>query len=83
MIEKCVGRKVDLIYVDTSGKFSMRRVDLFSIRNGKVRVYDVRKRGFRTLVADRILAVQVCSAGESSRVAFLPAYARAASESRA
>lgn len=60
-IEKCIGRKVDLIYVDTSGKFTQRRVDLFAIRNGKARVYDVKKRGFRTLVVDRILAVQAVS----------------------
>ena len=58
VIEKCVGRTIDLIYVDTRGKFSQRRVSLFAIRNGKARVYDVKKRGFRTLVVDRILAVQ-------------------------
>jgi hypothetical protein len=57
-IEKCIGRKIDLIYVDTNGKFSQRRVNLFAIRNGKARVYDMGKRGFRTLVVDRILAVQ-------------------------
>ncbi|WP_373230251.1 hypothetical protein [Cohnella sp.] len=56
-IEKCIGRKIDLIYVDTSGKFSQRRVNLFAIRDGKARVYDMDKRGFRTLVVDRILAV--------------------------
>jgi len=61
-IEKCIGHKVDLIYVDTRGKFTQRRVDLFAIRNGKARVYDVNKRGFRTLVIDRILAVQAVSA---------------------
>ncbi|RKP44491.1 hypothetical protein D7Z26_26640 [Cohnella endophytica] len=60
-IEKCIGRKVDLIYVDTSGKFSQRRVDLFAIHNGRARVYDVGKRGFRTLVVDRILAVRAVS----------------------
>jgi hypothetical protein len=60
-IEKCIGRKVDLIYLDTSGKFSQRRVNLFAIRNGKARVFDVKKRGFRTLIVDRILAVQSVS----------------------
>ncbi|MFC5402255.1 hypothetical protein [Cohnella soli] len=57
-IEKCIGRKVDLIYVDTKGKFSQRRVNLFAIRNGRARVYDLDKRGFRTLSVDRILTVQ-------------------------
>ncbi|TVX98746.1 hypothetical protein [Cohnella terricola] len=60
-IKKCIGHKVDLIYVDTSGKFTQRRVNLFAIRNGKARVYDMNKRGFRTLVVDRILAVQAVS----------------------
>ncbi|WP_256760366.1 hypothetical protein [Cohnella sp. WQ 127256] len=58
-IEKCIGRKVDLIYVDTSGKFSQRRVNLFAVRDGKARVFDVQKRGFRTLIVDRILAVEM------------------------
>ncbi|MFC5470470.1 hypothetical protein ACFPPD_17385 [Cohnella suwonensis] len=57
-IEKCIGRKVDLIYVDTQGKFSQRRVNLFAVRNGKARVYDLDKRGFRTLSVERILTVQ-------------------------
>ncbi len=57
-IESCIGRRVDLIYVDTAGKFSQRRVDFFAIRNGKARVFDVNKRGFRTLSVERILAVQ-------------------------
>lgn len=57
-IEKCIGHRIDLIYVDTSGKFSQRRVNLFAIRDGKARVYDMDKRGFRTLIVDRILAVQ-------------------------
>lgn len=56
-IEMCIGRNIDLIYVDTNGKFSRRHVNLFAIRNGKARVYDMGKRGFRTLVIDRILAV--------------------------
>jgi hypothetical protein len=60
-IEKCIGRKVDLIYLDTGGKFSQRRVNLFAIRNGKARVFDIKKRGFRTLIVDRILAVQAVS----------------------
>jgi len=57
-VERCVGRTVRLIYVDTGGKFTMRRVDLFSVRNGRARVYDSKKRGFRTLAVDRILAIQ-------------------------
>lgn len=56
--ENFIGRKVDLIYVDTRGKFSQRRVDLYAIRNGKARVYDFNKRGFRTLAIERILAIQ-------------------------
>ncbi|MCD9022676.1 hypothetical protein [Cohnella silvisoli] len=56
-IESCIGRLVEIVYVDTSGKFSQRRVNLFAIRNGKARVFDLNKRGFRTLSVDRILAV--------------------------
>lgn len=65
-IEKCIGRKVDLIYVDTSGKFSQRRVALFAVHNGRARVYDVGKRGFRTLVVERILAVRAVYTAQGS-----------------
>ncbi|XID91842.1 hypothetical protein ACF3MZ_25660 [Paenibacillaceae bacterium WGS1546] len=65
-IGECIGQTIDLIYVDTAGKFTQRRVDLFSVRNGKARVYDARRRGFRTLVVDRILAVQAVSKRDRS-----------------
>jgi hypothetical protein len=54
-IEKYIGRNAEVIYQDSKGNFSKRRVTVYSIRDGKVRVLDWDKRSFRTLVAERIL----------------------------
>lgn len=37
MTEKYIGRSVDMIYEDRSGKITMRRVRINDIRDGKVR----------------------------------------------
>lgn len=55
-IEKYVGRSAEIIYQDSKGTISQRRVSVYSVRNGKVRVLDWGKRSFRTLSADRILS---------------------------
>ena len=55
-IEKYVGRSAEIIYQDSQGTITRRRVSIYSVRNGKVRVLDWRKRSFRTLSADRILS---------------------------
>lgn len=55
-IDKYVGKMINIIYVDSKGKFTKRCVNLYAVRNGKARVFDVEKRAFRTLIADRILA---------------------------
>jgi len=55
-IEKYVGRSAEIIYQDSKGIVTQRRVSIYSVRNGKVRVLDWGKRSFRTLSADRILS---------------------------
>jgi len=53
-IDKYVGRSAEIIYQDSKGQFTQRKVTVYSVRNGKVRVLDWSKRSFRTLIADRI-----------------------------
>lgn len=55
-IEKYVGRSAEIIYQDSKGAITQRRVSIYSVRNGRVRVMDWNKRAFRTLSADRILS---------------------------
>ncbi|MNE93641.1 hypothetical protein D3C80_1915150 [compost metagenome] len=55
-IEKYVGRAVEIIYKDSKGMFTKRKITVYSVREGKVRVLDWGKRSFRTLRADRILS---------------------------
>lgn len=56
MIEKYVGRSAEIIYLDSKGAITQRRVSIYSVRDGKVRVMDWSKRSFRTLSAGRILS---------------------------
>ena len=55
-IEKFIGRSAEIIYEDSKGQITQRRVSIYSIRDGKVRVLDWGKQSFRTLRADRILS---------------------------
>ncbi|WP_276352555.1 hypothetical protein [Cohnella caldifontis] len=55
-IEKYVGRSAEIIYQDSKGRFTKRRISVYSVRDGRVRVLDWEKRSFRTLRADRILS---------------------------
>lgn len=57
MINKYVGRRVEIIYQDGKGQLSQRIVTVQSVADGHAKVYDAAKRGYRTLCLDRILAV--------------------------
>lgn len=56
MINKYVGRRVEVIYQDGEGRITQRIVTVHSVRDGHAKVYDVDKRAYRTLAVDRILA---------------------------
>jgi hypothetical protein len=56
-IEKCVGRIADIIYQDSKNNITKRQVTVYSVKDGKVKVFDTVKRSYRTLNVTRILAV--------------------------
>ncbi|MBW5448619.1 hypothetical protein GE107_21465 [Cohnella sp. CFH 77786] len=56
MIEKYIGRSAEIIYQDSKGNFTKRRITVYSVRDGQVRALDWDKRAFRTLLSDRILS---------------------------
>lgn len=56
MIDKYVGRLIEIIYQDSKGQITQRIVTVHSIVDGRAKVYDASKRAYRTLVVDRILA---------------------------
>lgn len=58
-LEKYIGRTVVMIYEDSKGAFTRRRVTVRSVRDGKAAVYDHDKRGPRTLAVERVLACQL------------------------
>lgn len=56
MINKYVGRRVEVIYQDGKGKISQRVVMVQSVADGRALVFDVNKGSVRTLRLDGILA---------------------------
>lgn len=55
-LEKYVGRTVVLIYEDSKGDFTQRRVTVSCVSEGSAKVFDHDKRQPRTLCLDRVLA---------------------------
>ncbi|WP_036709070.1 hypothetical protein [Paenibacillus pinihumi] len=56
VIEPYIGRNVEIVYKDSKGVSTRRRVAVYSVRNGKVRVLDWGKKSFQTLAAARIIS---------------------------
>lgn len=51
------GQTIDIIYIDTRGRFTQRRIAVYGLRGDAVRAYCYRRRGLRLFKLDRILAV--------------------------
>lgn len=55
-IDKYIGRNVDLIYEDSKGTLTQRRVTVSSVSGDTAKVFDHDKRQPRTLAVERVLA---------------------------
>lgn len=55
-IEKCVGAIVELIYEDSKGNITKRRIRVREVDRSTVKGFDTAKRAYRTFVLERILA---------------------------
>ena len=58
MIGKYVGRVVEIIYLDRSGRFSRRKIEVRAVHDGIVRAYCTASGAPRTFRVENILAVQ-------------------------
>jgi len=56
---KYIGRTVEIIYQDRHGKLSQRRIVVRSIRNSRIRAYDVNSNSYRVFRIEGILAIQL------------------------
>lgn len=56
MIEKYIGRIVEIIYLDTNNKITYRLVKVRGIRNGNVAVFCLKQKAPRSLIIKNILA---------------------------
>jgi len=57
-IFKYVGRTIEMIYQDRSGRLTQRRIRVLAAEDGKIHAYDLDKRAPRVFDANRVLAVQ-------------------------
>ena len=57
-ILKYVGRTIEIIYQDRSGRLTQRQIRVLAAESGKIRAYDMGKRAPRVFEAERILAAQ-------------------------
>ncbi|MCC3375732.1 hypothetical protein [Cohnella sp. REN36] len=55
-IERYVGRSAEIVYRESKGGLTVKRVSVYAVRDGKVRVLDWNRRAFGTLRANRIVA---------------------------
>jgi predicted DNA-binding transcriptional regulator YafY len=55
-MEKYIGRVVEIIYINDSGKITQRKIRVNSIENGIVRAYCFQQRGPRVFKIGNILA---------------------------
>ncbi|MBB6672308.1 hypothetical protein [Cohnella nanjingensis] len=55
-IEHYVGRSAEIVYLESKGSLAVKRVSIYAVRGGKVRVLDWKRKSFATLRADRILS---------------------------
>ena len=58
MIERYIGRIVDVVYMDRSGRFTKRRVQVQSVRDGRAKVYCFERQAPRAFIIENILAIQ-------------------------
>ncbi len=57
MLEKHVGKMVEIVYVDRNGRITQRRIHIRSVRRGLVRAFCATSHAPRIFRADNILAV--------------------------
>jgi predicted DNA-binding transcriptional regulator YafY len=56
-MNKYIGRVVEIIYLDRSGKITQRKIEVRAIQGRVVRAYCLQQRAPRVFVIDRILAI--------------------------
>ncbi|GBG06335.1 putative hypothetical protein [Paenibacillus agaridevorans] len=60
-MDKYIGHRVEIIYLNGQQQFSQRIIRIVSVKNGTIFAYDEIKEGPRSFCIDRILAVEQVS----------------------
>lgn len=57
-MDKYIGRIVEIIYMDRSGKITQRRIEVRAIKGGLMRAYCLQHQAPRVFIIEQILAVR-------------------------
>lgn len=57
-IRKYIGRTVEIIYLDGDGRITQRRVEIKSVRDGRMTAFCLQRRAPRLFRIDQVLAVR-------------------------
>lgn len=55
-LERSAGRIIELIYEDTKGNITQRRISVHQVDRGMLKGFDTANRSYRTFALERILA---------------------------
>ncbi|MFD2613522.1 hypothetical protein [Paenibacillus gansuensis] len=66
MIEKYIGRYVDIIYQNKIGKISQRRIKVNAVQGALVKAFCTESKSFRTFMKSNILALDPNQTGVGS-----------------
>ncbi|OAB33856.1 hypothetical protein [Paenibacillus glacialis] len=58
MPAKYIGKIIEIIYMDQSGKITQRRIEINAIRNGLIKAADLKSKSPRTFLINNVLAWQ-------------------------
>jgi predicted DNA-binding transcriptional regulator YafY len=71
MIDKYVGREIEIIYLDRKGKFTQRTIHVISIKCGKVKAICSVRNSIRIFNIENILA---CTPKDTKRYGYTTQY---------
>ncbi|SMF89034.1 hypothetical protein SAMN05661091_4493 [Paenibacillus uliginis N3/975] len=66
MVDKYIGRIVEIIYIDRNGKITQRRIEVLGVKDGRVRARCLTSNAPRVFRLDNILATRPAGGGRNA-----------------
>lgn len=58
-MEKYIGHTIDIIYIDRKKHISFRRVQVYSVRDGRIKAFCFETKALRTFIVENILSTDL------------------------